>query len=181
MCVFRSLHIVFVQLSGPPSDWFYDVTLDDQSAVLSRPSTFVDPCHARAQLPPLTTAPASPPVDSEQTHEEPPNKVPLAEGLQRVLEQLRVKREQEDQGREDAGGGSGDMSENEDGILLIPEGETGGRVRVQSSCHRHLIAVALDEELSEWEWKLPGHFPPGQQSSLLLQVWSLFYTHLLLI
>ena len=107
--------------------------------------------------------------------------VPLAEDLQRTLEQLRVKRKQEDRGREDAGGGSGDMTEKENGILLIPEGETGGRVRVQNSCHRHLIVVALDEELSDCEWELPGNFPPGQQSTPLLQVWSLSYIHLRLI
>jgi len=36
-------------------------------------------------------------------HEESPNDVPLAEDLQRALEQLRVKREQEDGEREGAG------------------------------------------------------------------------------
>ena len=39
----------------------------------------------------------------------------LAEDLQRALEQLCVRREQEDWDREDLGGGSGDMTENEDG------------------------------------------------------------------
>ena len=58
--------------------------------------------------------------------------MPLAEDLQRALKQLRVKREQEERDWEDARGASGDMSENEDAILLIPEGEAGVCVRVQN-------------------------------------------------
>ena len=109
-----------------------------------------------------------PPVGWEQTHEEPPNEVPLAEDLQRALEQLRARREPEDRDREGAGGASGDMSENEDGILLIPEGEAGVCMRVQNWCHRRRVVVArgsegwdaLDEELSDGEWELPSHVPP---------------------
>ena len=94
--------------------------------------------------------------------------MPLAEDLQGALEQLGVRREQEDRDREDAGGMSGDMSENEDGILLIPEGEAGVCVRVQNWCHRRRVVVArgsdgwgaLDEELSDGEWELPSHVPP---------------------
>ena len=43
----------------------------------------------------------------------------------RGLEQLRIKRVWKDRDQEGAGGGSGDMSENEDAILLIPEGDAG--------------------------------------------------------
>jgi hypothetical protein len=60
-------------------------------------------------------------VGWEQTDEEPPNEVPLAEDLQRALEQLHVTREQEDRNQEIAGGISGDMSDYEDAILLNPE------------------------------------------------------------
>ena len=63
---------------------------------------------------------------------------------------------------------SGDVSENEDGILLMPEGEAGVCVWVQSWCNRCRIVVArgsdgwdaLDEELSDGEWELPSHVPP---------------------
>jgi hypothetical protein len=73
-------------------------------------------------------------VGWEQTDEEPPSEVPLAEDLQRALEQLRVRREQEDRDRECAGG---DMSENEDEILLIPA------VDFMCGCTMSVIAVAL--------------------------------------
>jgi len=76
-----------------------------------------------------------------RTHEEPPNEVPLAEDLQRALEQLRVKREQEDWEREGVRGASGDISENGDGVLLIPEGEGGVCVRVQNWCHRRPVVI----------------------------------------
>ena len=86
----------------------------------------------------------------------PSNEVPFAEDLRRALEQLSVRREQEDREQEDAGCASGDMSENE-GILLIPEGGAGVCVRVQSWCHRRRVVVAresdgwdaLDEKLSD--------------------------------
>jgi len=63
---------------------------------------------------------------------------------------------------------AGRVSENEDGILLIPEGEAGISVRVQNWCHRRRVIVArgsegwdaLDEELSDGEWELPSHVPP---------------------
>jgi hypothetical protein len=98
-------------------------------------------------------------------HEEPPNEVPHAEDLQRALEQLRVRRKQKDRDRECAGG---DMSENEDGILLIPTGEAGVYVLVHNWCHRRRVVVArgsegwdaLDEELSPGEWELPSHVAP---------------------
>ena len=142
----------------------------------------------------LILPPGSPPVGWEQTHEEPPNEVPLAEDLQRALEQPRVRREQEDRDWEDVGGMFGDMPENGDGILLIPEGEAGVCVRVQNWCHRRRVVVArgfdgwdaLDEELSDGEWELPSHVPPFRfgavrGSSLLLRVCLLSYTHLLLV
>ena len=44
--------------------------------------------------------------------------MPRAEDLQRALEHLRVQREQEDRERVETA--SGDVSENEDGILLVP-------------------------------------------------------------
>ena len=111
---FRGAHTVLVpvQLSGPPPDPFYD----DESAV------FDSPFHLRPPMPErnfLVSPPGSPPVGSEQAHKVPPNEVPFAEDLQRA------RREQEDRDREGAGGASGGMSENEDGILWIPEGETG--------------------------------------------------------
>ena len=90
----------------------------------------------------------------------PPNKVPLAEDLQPALEQLCGRREQEDRAREGAGGAPGDMPKNDNGILLILEGEAGVCVRVQNWYHRRRIVVtrdpegwgALDEELSDGEW-----------------------------
>ena len=114
-------------------DRFYDDGSDDESAI------FKSPFHLRPPMPErnfLISPPGSPPVGWEQTHEEPPNEVHLAEDLQRAFEQLRVRREPEDRDREDAGGMSGDMSENEDGILLIPEGEAGVGMRVSSLSRR---------------------------------------------
>ena len=71
------------------------------------------------------------------------------------------------------------MSENEDGVMLIP----GGCVRVQNWCHRRRVVVThssegwdvLDEELSDDEWELPSHvllfgFGATRGSSLLLRV-----------
>jgi len=57
------------------------------------------------------------------------------------------------------GSESGDMSENEDGILLVPEAEAGVCMRVQNWNHRRRGAVArgseglytFDEELSDGE------------------------------
>ena len=39
-----------------------------------------------------------------------------------------------------------DLSENEDGILLIPEGEIGVCVRVQDWCHCHRVVIARGSE-----------------------------------
>jgi hypothetical protein len=107
--------LVPVQLSGPLPDRFYDVDSDDESAIFESPFHLHPPIPERN--PDLT--PGSPPVSWEQTREEPPNEFPTDEDLQRALERLRVRREQEDQDREIAGGVSGDISENEDGILWI--------------------------------------------------------------
>ena len=183
--------MVPVQLSGPPPDQFYNVDSDDESAI------FESPFHLRPLVTErnfLNSPPGSPPVGWEQTHEEPPNEVPLAEDLQRALEQLRVKREQEDWEKEAGGTASGDMSENVDGILLIPEGEAGVCVRVQNWCHRRRVVAgrgsegwdALDEDLGNGGWELPGHVPPIRfggvwNSSLLPQVCCLSYTHILLV
>jgi hypothetical protein len=60
------------------------------------------------------------------------------------------------------------MSENEDGILLIPASEAGVYVRVPHWCHPPRVVVArgsegwdaLDEELSPCEWELPSHVSP---------------------
>jgi hypothetical protein len=116
--VFRGEHtaLVPVQLSGPPPDRFYDVDSDDESVIFELP---FHPCERNFLI--------SPPVGWDQTYEEPPNELHLAEDLHRALEQLRVRheQEQEDRDRECAGGVFGDMSESEDGILLIPEGEAG--------------------------------------------------------
>ena len=103
--VFRGAHtmLVPVQLSGPPPDRFYDVDSDDESAI------FESPVHLRPPVPErnfLISPPGSPPVGWEQTHEEPPNEVPLAEDLQRSLEQLCAQREQEDREWRSAQGGS---------------------------------------------------------------------------
>ena len=43
-------------------------------------------------------------------------------------------------------GASGDMSENEDGILLIPESEAGICVRVHNWCHSRRVVVARSSE-----------------------------------
>jgi hypothetical protein len=164
--VFRGVHTALLpaQLSRPsPPDRFYDVDSDDESAI------FESPFHLRPPKPErnfLISPPGSPPVGWEQTREEPPNEVPHAEDLQRALEQLRVQRALQD--REDREGLAGDVSENEDGILLIPESEAGVSVRVQNWSHRRRVVAprgseawdALDEELSDGEWELPTHVPP---------------------
>ena len=127
--VFCGAHAVLVpvQLNGPFLDRFYDVDSDDESAIFESPFHLRPPMRERNFL---ISPPGSPPVGWEQTHEDPPNEVPLAEDLQRTLEQLRARREQEDRDREGAGSASGGMSENGDGILWIPEGEAGVCVRV---------------------------------------------------
>ena len=51
--------------------------------------------------------------------------------LSQDLQRLRTKREQVDRAREDAGGTSGDMSKNKDGVLLIPGSEAGACVCVE--------------------------------------------------
>lgn len=66
------------------------------------------------------------------------------------------------------GGGSGDMCEDEDGILLISEGRIGVCVLVQNWWHRRRVVVArgsegwgvLDDKLGGGEWELPRHIPP---------------------
>ena len=52
-----------------------------------------------------------------------------------ALEQLRVQREQEDREHEREHERERDLSENDDGILLIPEGEAGVCVRLQNWSH----------------------------------------------
>jgi len=124
------------------------------------------PSHTQTQLPDLT--PWRPTRGLGTMHEDPPNEVPLTEDLQHMLEQLRVKRKQEDWEREAVGGASGDMSENEDGILLIPEGEAGACVWVQNWWNRRHVVMArgsehwdvLDEDLGNANWELPSHIPP---------------------
>ena len=132
--VFRGAHttLVPVQLSGPPPDRFYDVDSDDESAI------FESPFHLRPPVPErnfLISPPGSPPVGWKQTQEEPPNEVALAEDLQCALEQLRVRRDQGDRDREGAGCGSGDVSENEDGIPRA-------RLVFVCACRTGVIAVA---------------------------------------
>jgi len=189
---FRGAHTVLVpvQLSGPPPDRFYDVDSDDESAI------FESPFHLRPPVPErnlLISPPGSPPVGWEQTHEEPPNEVPLAVDLQRALEQLRAKREQEDWERE-ATGASGDMSENEDGILLIPR----TRLVFVCGCRTGVIAVALSRHVTPSTgtrlmriWAMATGSCPAMHllfglrgvwdSSLLPRVCRLSYTHLLLV
>ena len=142
---FRGAHTVLlpVHLSWPPPDRFYNADSDDQGAI------FESPFHLHPPMPErnfLISPPGNPLVGWELTHEEPPNGVPLTEDLQHALEQLRVRREQEEWEREAAGGASGDVSENEDGVLLIPEGEAGVCVRVQNWCHRRRVVAARDSE-----------------------------------
>ena len=104
--VFRGAHTVLVpvRLSAPPPDRFHDVASDDESAIFESPFHLRPPMSERNFL---ISPPGNPPVGWEQTHEEPPNEVALAEDLQRA------KREQEDRDREGAGGASSDMPENE--------------------------------------------------------------------
>ena len=101
--VFRGAHTVLapVQLSGPPPDRFYDV---------ESPFHLCPPMPERSFL---ISPPGSPPVGWEQTPEVPPQRGALAEDLQRALEQLCARQEQEDRDRESTGGASGDTSENE--------------------------------------------------------------------
>ena len=133
---FRGAHTVLVpvQLSGSPPDRFYDVDSDDESAIYESPFRLRPPMLERNLL---ISPPGSPLVGWEQTHEESPNEEPLAEDLQRVVEQLRARREQKGQDRKGMGGASGDMPENVDGILLIPEGEAG-----VCGCRTGVTAVA---------------------------------------
>jgi len=65
-----------------------NVDSDDESAIFESPFHLRPPVTERNFL---NSPPGSPPVGWEQTHEEPPE-VPLAEDLQRALEQLRVNR-----------------------------------------------------------------------------------------
>ena len=87
--VFHGAHtvLVAVRLIRPPPDRFYDVDSDVESAIFE--PSFRPLVHERNFL---VLPPGSPPVSWDQTHEEPPNEVPLAEDLQRALKQLRVKR-----------------------------------------------------------------------------------------
>ena len=146
------------------------------------------PSRARTQLPDLT--PRKPTCGLGTNARGAPH-----EDLQRALEQLRARREQKERDREGAGGTSGDTSENEDGIQLIPEGEASVCVRVQNWCHRRRVVVArgseglgaLDEELSDGELELLSQsllfgLEAVRVSSLHLRVCHrLSYTLLLLV
>ena len=88
------------------------------------------------------------------------------------------------------GGRGGRLWRHVDGNLLIPE----GRLVFVCGCHRCRGVVArgsggwgaLEEELSDGEWELPGHIAPirfegNKGSSLLLRVCRLPYTLQLLV
>ena len=165
-----------------PPDRFYDVNSDDESAIFESAFHLRPPVHERNFL---ISPPGSPPGDSEQT-EEPANEVLLAVDPQRVLEQLRVKREQEDREWEVHLVRLMISSRMKVGSYC----ETGVCVRVQNWRHRRRVVTrcsegwdALDEEPSDGEWELhsPIRLEAARGSSLLLRVWLLSYTYLLLI
>jgi len=109
-------------------------------------------CNPRTALPSRLSVPeraflvppsGSPPYGLECTLEELPNEVPPDEEFQRALEHLRVQREQED--REHAGGGSGDMFENEGLDSVHSRGRGQASVSV---CRTGVIAVVLPSPMA---------------------------------
>ena len=117
------------------------------------------PSCTRTQLPNLT--PRKPTRRLEQTHEVPPNEVPLTSsaparqagtrGLGQRRSGVRVWRYVRDG----------------DGILLIPDTGLVFTCGCKLVCHRRCVVVAhgsegwdvLDEEVSDGEWEVPTHVP----------------------
>ena len=118
--------------------------------------------------------------------------------LQPALEQWRARRDQEDRDQGGAGGACGDMSENEDGILLVPEGEAAmfvcwcrtGDIAVASSLPvtpNTGVHLMRGSAMASGNGNCPVislliRWAAVRVSSLLLQVSRrLSYTHLLLV
>ena len=163
--VFRGAHtlLVHVQLSGSPPDQFCDVEYSDEEKGI------VDsPVHLRPPVPEcnfLISPPGSPPVGWEQTHEEPPGEMCLSLKTSSArLNSCALSANRRTGTGKTWEAGLAICPSNEDGILLIPEGEAGACVRVQNWCHRRRVVVAHGsegwgalDELGDGEWELPSH------------------------
>jgi hypothetical protein len=153
--------LVPVQLCGPPPDRFYDVDSDDESAIFFhlRP-----PVAERSFL-------ISPP----DAHLWAGNRRPTSHPTRYPSLKTSIARSNSCASGTNRRTGTGRsreaflaMSENEDGILLVPATEAGACLRVQNWCHCRRVVVArgsegwdaLDEELSLCKWELPSHVAP---------------------